>query len=252
MPQKKNADSLELVRGKSGRVLGNVSFGPFLFDWNPWLIDLWHSSASVCWPCWKARRAHSTKTCKRTRKERSTRTTPFPWWSKSWVAACPAFRCISNSVRKGWAPKCWLPMSPTIWFERRWVRLSDKDQLIDWFEMISDAIPRCSRSSRTRGEGSGRQFWQWFVQNSSANFATDQVNKLNWLIWSIWLTTVVNFSFSLDIIHYSRSPLFTGDICEVWDYRNSVDQYTCEGGTATSAVKQQLEQFRQYLESKRF
>lgn len=25
MPQKKNADSLELIRGKSGRILGNVS-----------------------------------------------------------------------------------------------------------------------------------------------------------------------------------------------------------------------------------
>ena len=29
MPQKKNPDSLELLRGKSGRVFGNVSSTPF-------------------------------------------------------------------------------------------------------------------------------------------------------------------------------------------------------------------------------
>jgi argininosuccinate lyase len=30
MPQKKNPDSLELIRGKTGRLFGNVSFG-FLY-----------------------------------------------------------------------------------------------------------------------------------------------------------------------------------------------------------------------------
>jgi len=35
MPQKKNADSLELLRGKSGRLFGNVNY----FSWNLSLSD---------------------------------------------------------------------------------------------------------------------------------------------------------------------------------------------------------------------
>ncbi|KAH1178817.1 argininosuccinate lyase [Mauremys mutica] len=45
----------------------------------------------------------------------------------------------------------------------------------------------------------------------------------------------------------SISPLFGTDVSQVWDYANSVEQYTTPGGTAKSSVMVQIEQLRELL-----
>ncbi|EMP41084.1 Argininosuccinate lyase [Chelonia mydas] len=43
------------------------------------------------------------------------------------------------------------------------------------------------------------------------------------------------------------SPLFGTDVSQVWDYANSVEQYTTPGGTSKSSVMVQIEQLRELL-----
>ncbi|XP_078081107.1 argininosuccinate lyase isoform X2 [Mustelus asterias] len=43
------------------------------------------------------------------------------------------------------------------------------------------------------------------------------------------------------------SPLFESDVSKVWNYTNSVEQYTSPGGTARSSVTSQIEQLRAWL-----
>ncbi|XP_078278236.1 argininosuccinate lyase-like isoform X2 [Rhinoraja longicauda] len=43
------------------------------------------------------------------------------------------------------------------------------------------------------------------------------------------------------------SPLFESDVSKVWNYTNSVEQYTAAGGTARSSVLTQIEQLRAWL-----
>uniref|UniRef100_A0A8C3W3M6 Argininosuccinate lyase n=1 Tax=Catagonus wagneri TaxID=51154 RepID=A0A8C3W3M6_9CETA len=43
------------------------------------------------------------------------------------------------------------------------------------------------------------------------------------------------------------SPLFSGDVSQVWDYSHSVEQYTALGGTARSSVDWQIAQVRALL-----
>ncbi|CAO2629818.1 Argininosuccinate lyase [Lemmus lemmus] len=43
------------------------------------------------------------------------------------------------------------------------------------------------------------------------------------------------------------SPLFSGDVNHVWDYRHSVEQYSALGGTARSSVEWQISQVRALL-----
>ncbi|XP_053864151.1 argininosuccinate lyase [Malaclemys terrapin pileata] len=45
----------------------------------------------------------------------------------------------------------------------------------------------------------------------------------------------------------SISPLFGTDVSQVWDYANSVEQYTTPGGTSKSSVTAQIEQLRELL-----
>ncbi|PIO28323.1 hypothetical protein AB205_0208220 [Aquarana catesbeiana] len=45
----------------------------------------------------------------------------------------------------------------------------------------------------------------------------------------------------------SISPLFSNDVSKVWNYTNSVEQYTAAGGTAKSCVVAQVEQLRTWL-----
>eukprot|EP00079_Xenopus_tropicalis_P032779 XP_017946550.1 PREDICTED: argininosuccinate lyase isoform X2 [Xenopus tropicalis] len=47
----------------------------------------------------------------------------------------------------------------------------------------------------------------------------------------------------------SISPLFSGDVSKVWDYTNSVEQYTAAGGTAKSSVLVQIEQLRTWMKT---
>lgn len=47
----------------------------------------------------------------------------------------------------------------------------------------------------------------------------------------------------------SRSPLFSGDVGRVWDYGNSVEQYSALGGTARSSVDWQISQLRAVLQA---
>ncbi|XP_019401057.1 PREDICTED: argininosuccinate lyase [Crocodylus porosus] len=49
----------------------------------------------------------------------------------------------------------------------------------------------------------------------------------------------------------SISPLFASDVSQVWDYVNSVEQYTAPGGTAKSSVNAQIEQLREMMESQK-
>lgn len=46
------------------------------------------------------------------------------------------------------------------------------------------------------------------------------------------------------------SPLFESDVSQVWNYTNSVEQYTAAGGTAESCVKSQIKQLRDWLQLK--
>ncbi|CAG5118915.1 unnamed protein product [Candidula unifasciata] len=46
---------------------------------------------------------------------------------------------------------------------------------------------------------------------------------------------------------HSVSPLFEEDVTKVWDYQNSVEQYTAPGGTAKSSVQQQIISLRTSL-----
>lgn len=43
------------------------------------------------------------------------------------------------------------------------------------------------------------------------------------------------------------SPLFESDVSQVWNYTNSVEQYTAAGGTAKSSVNSQIEQLRAWM-----
>ncbi len=45
------------------------------------------------------------------------------------------------------------------------------------------------------------------------------------------------------------SVLFEEDVDGVWDYKNSVDQYTAAGGTARSSVETQISTLQQWLKS---
>ncbi|KAM6155297.1 argininosuccinate lyase [Rhynchocyon petersi] len=45
------------------------------------------------------------------------------------------------------------------------------------------------------------------------------------------------------------SPLFSSDVCRVWDYGNSVEQYSALGGTARSSVEWQIRQVRALLQA---
>ncbi|XP_069767621.1 argininosuccinate lyase [Narcine bancroftii] len=47
------------------------------------------------------------------------------------------------------------------------------------------------------------------------------------------------------------SPLFESDIAKVWNYANSVEQYTAAGGTARSSVALQVEQLRAWLKGRK-
>ncbi|KAG8451781.1 hypothetical protein GDO86_003830 [Hymenochirus boettgeri] len=47
----------------------------------------------------------------------------------------------------------------------------------------------------------------------------------------------------------SISPLFCSDVSEVWDYNNSVEQYTAAGGTAKCSVVAQIEQLRTWMKN---
>ena len=43
------------------------------------------------------------------------------------------------------------------------------------------------------------------------------------------------------------SQLFGDDIASVWNYKNSVDQYSAVGGTALSSVRQQVANMKTWL-----
>ncbi|XP_067681227.1 argininosuccinate lyase-like [Haliotis asinina] len=43
------------------------------------------------------------------------------------------------------------------------------------------------------------------------------------------------------------SPLFESDVADVWNYENSVDQYTAYGGTAKSSVEKQISNLETWL-----
>ncbi|XP_048257049.1 argininosuccinate lyase-like [Haliotis rufescens] len=45
------------------------------------------------------------------------------------------------------------------------------------------------------------------------------------------------------------SPLFESDVANVWNYENSVDQYTAYGGTAKSSVEKQISNLETWLQS---
>jgi len=45
------------------------------------------------------------------------------------------------------------------------------------------------------------------------------------------------------------SSKFTDDVQEVWDYKNSVDQYSATGGTATVSVQKQIDQLKEWLQT---
>lgn len=45
------------------------------------------------------------------------------------------------------------------------------------------------------------------------------------------------------------SPLFEEDVSEVWDYENSVEQYTAEGGTSRVAVQEQVTKLKQWIDA---
>lgn len=47
------------------------------------------------------------------------------------------------------------------------------------------------------------------------------------------------------------SPLFASDVSQVWDYVNSVEQYTAPGGTAKSSVNAQIEKLREMMEAQK-
>ncbi|XP_063809911.1 argininosuccinate lyase isoform X2 [Pseudophryne corroboree] len=47
----------------------------------------------------------------------------------------------------------------------------------------------------------------------------------------------------------SISPLFSSDVSKVWNYTNSVEQYTAAGGTAKSCVVTQIEQLRAWIKN---
>ncbi|MEE6469745.1 hypothetical protein FKM82_008751 [Ascaphus truei] len=47
----------------------------------------------------------------------------------------------------------------------------------------------------------------------------------------------------------SISPLFSSDVSTVWNYTNSVEQYTAAGGTAKSSVVMQVEQLRSWMKN---
>lgn len=49
------------------------------------------------------------------------------------------------------------------------------------------------------------------------------------------------------ISSFPPSPLFSGDVSQVWDYSHSVEQYTALGGTARSSVDWQIAQVRALL-----
>jgi argininosuccinate lyase len=46
------------------------------------------------------------------------------------------------------------------------------------------------------------------------------------------------------------SDKFEADISGVWNYENSVDQYSVYGGTGRSSVLQQIDKIQQFLEDK--
>ncbi|XP_002738808.1 argininosuccinate lyase-like [Saccoglossus kowalevskii] len=45
------------------------------------------------------------------------------------------------------------------------------------------------------------------------------------------------------------SPVFEADIANVWNYENSVEQYSSAGGTSKQSVIQQVEQLEEWLSS---
>ncbi|KAM3933834.1 argininosuccinate lyase isoform 2-T2 [Leptodactylus fuscus] len=47
----------------------------------------------------------------------------------------------------------------------------------------------------------------------------------------------------------SISPLFASDVSKLWNYTNSVEQYTAAGGTAKSCVVAQVEQLRDWMKN---
>ncbi|XP_030078238.1 argininosuccinate lyase [Microcaecilia unicolor] len=49
----------------------------------------------------------------------------------------------------------------------------------------------------------------------------------------------------------SVSSLFTSDVLQVWNYLNSVEQYTAAGGTARSSVMAQIDQLRSWMEKQK-
>lgn len=44
------------------------------------------------------------------------------------------------------------------------------------------------------------------------------------------------------------SQLFEQDVADLWNYKKSISQYSCYGGTATSAVKTQITNLRSFLQ----
>lgn len=41
--------------------------------------------------------------------------------------------------------------------------------------------------------------------------------------------------------------MFTEDVSQVWNYRNSVEQYTSIGGTSTKSILDQIERLKEWI-----
>ena len=93
MPQKKNPDPLELVRGKAGRVVGRAA---------GWLATM------------KGCRAATTRTCRKTRRRCSTPSAPPAGRCRRWRPSWPAWRSGRAPANRRPADCCWRPTSPTI------------------------------------------------------------------------------------------------------------------------------------------
>lgn len=48
-------------------------------------------------------------------------------------------------------------------------------------------------------------------------------------------------------INLSFSPVFDEDVSAVWNYDNSVDQYSAYGGTAKSSVMDQIKNLQHWI-----
>ena len=89
-------------------------------------------------------------------------------------------------------------------------------------------------------------------KNVELNQLTDEdLRAIRWLTLPVEISPSIVLGFPpiflSPVLCVICSPLFGADVASLWDYRNSVEQYSTSGGTAKSSVTAQVEHLKKWL-----